>query len=151
MKSTRRVLGHSLVRSLVRSHCPLICSLCTAHFARTLRCAHLFVRSLTRLLPSSWERGGYLCELNTSISCNFYVHSSSPRPTSGLSPSPQHTPALSPRSNVSSPPTTPSPRPPSSITTSTTTPLSPSAGLHSKPVRLKRIKRLKSVKRCCRK
>ena len=44
MKSTRR--GHSLVRSLVRSHCSLICLLRTARFAPALRCA----RSLARLL-----------------------------------------------------------------------------------------------------
>ena len=31
-KSTRRVLGHTLLRSLVRSHCPHICSLRTARF-----------------------------------------------------------------------------------------------------------------------
>ena len=33
------VLGHSLVCSLVRSHRSLVCLLCTAHFARALRCA----------------------------------------------------------------------------------------------------------------
>ena len=36
MKSTRRVLGHSLLRSLVRSHRSLIRLLCTARFARSL-------------------------------------------------------------------------------------------------------------------
>ena len=39
-KSTRRVLGHSLVRSLVRSHRSLIRLLRTGRFARALRCAH---------------------------------------------------------------------------------------------------------------
>ena len=52
-----RVLGHSLVRSLVRSHRSLIRWLRTARFARALRCAHSFARSLTHSLPSSWERG----------------------------------------------------------------------------------------------
>ena len=35
-------LGHSLVRSLVRSHRSLVCLLRTARFARALRCAHSF-------------------------------------------------------------------------------------------------------------
>ena len=60
MKSTRRVLGHSLVRSLVRSHRSLIRLLRTARFARALRCAHSLARSLTHSLPSSSERG--LCQ-----------------------------------------------------------------------------------------
>ena len=45
MKSTRRVLGHSLVRSLVCSHCSLICLLSIACFTCALRCAHLLARS----------------------------------------------------------------------------------------------------------
>ena len=49
------VLGHSLIRSLVRSHRSLICLLRTACFARALRCAHSFARSLTLLTPSLWE------------------------------------------------------------------------------------------------
>ena len=48
MKSTHRVLGHSLVCSLVHSHRTLICFLHTACFACALRCAHSFVRSLAR-------------------------------------------------------------------------------------------------------
>jgi len=44
MKSTRRVLGHSLLCSLIRPHCSLIRLLRTA---RALRCAHSFSRSLT--------------------------------------------------------------------------------------------------------
>ena len=55
MKSTRRVLGHSLLRSLVRLHRSLIRLLRTARFARALRCAHSLARSLTRSLRSSWE------------------------------------------------------------------------------------------------
>ena len=39
-KSTRRVLGHSLFRLLVRSHHSLIRLLRTGCFARALRCAH---------------------------------------------------------------------------------------------------------------
>jgi len=39
-KSTHRVLGHSLVRSLVRSHQSLIRLVCTGRFACALRCAH---------------------------------------------------------------------------------------------------------------
>ena len=46
------VLGHSLVRSLVRSHRSLVRLLRTARFARALRCAHLFARSLTSLTSS---------------------------------------------------------------------------------------------------
>ena len=55
-KLTHIVLGHLLVRS----HRKLICSLCTAHFARALRFAHLFARSLTHSLPSWWESGSCL-------------------------------------------------------------------------------------------
>ena len=46
------VLGHSLVRSLVRSHRSIVRLLRTARFARALRCAHSFARSLTSLTPS---------------------------------------------------------------------------------------------------
>ena len=46
------VLGHSLIHSLVRSHRSLIRMLRTARFARALRCAHSFARSLTSLTPS---------------------------------------------------------------------------------------------------
>ena len=46
------VLGHSLVRSLVRSYRSLVRLLRTARFARALRCAHSFARSLTSLTPS---------------------------------------------------------------------------------------------------
>ena len=55
MKSTHRILGHSLLCSLVRL-------LRTACYARAVRCAHSFARSLTHSLRSSWERG--FCPLN---------------------------------------------------------------------------------------
>ena len=55
MKSTR--WGHSLLRSLVRSHRSLIRLLRTACFAHALRYAHSFVRSLTYSLWGSWGRG----------------------------------------------------------------------------------------------
>ena len=44
------VLGHSLVRSLVCSHCSLVCLLWTARFTRALHCTHSFARSLAPLL-----------------------------------------------------------------------------------------------------
>ena len=50
LKSTRRVLGHSLLRSLVRSHRSLIHLLRTARFARARRRAHSFTDSLTHAL-----------------------------------------------------------------------------------------------------
>ena len=53
-----KVLGHSLVRSLVRSHRSLVRShrslvrlLRTTRFARALGCAHSFAHSLTSLTP----------------------------------------------------------------------------------------------------
>ena len=57
MKLTRRVLGHLLICSLVCSRRYLICLLSIARFARALCCAYLFARSLTHLVPSSWESG----------------------------------------------------------------------------------------------
>ena len=45
-------LGHSLVRSHVRSHRSLVRLLRTACFTRALRCAHSFTRLLTSLTPS---------------------------------------------------------------------------------------------------
>ena len=59
MKSTRRVLGHLLLRLLVCSH---IRSLRTARFARALRCTRSFARSLApelmgkRILSLKWTR-----------------------------------------------------------------------------------------------
>ena len=47
MKLTHRVPGRLLLRSLIRSHRSLICSLRTARLARPLHCAHSFTRSLT--------------------------------------------------------------------------------------------------------
>ena len=57
---THKVLGHSLVRSLVHSHRTLIHFLRTARFARALRGAH----SLDRLLT-------HVRELNASIPYPF--------------------------------------------------------------------------------
>ena len=54
------VMGHSLVRSLVCSHRSLTRLLRTVRFARALRCAHLFARSLTHLLLSSWDSAIFL-------------------------------------------------------------------------------------------
>ena len=51
-KIQNEVLGHSLVRSLVRSNRSLVRLLRTARFARALRCAHSFACSLTSLTPS---------------------------------------------------------------------------------------------------
>ena len=56
MKSTRKVLGHSLVRSRVRWYRSLIRLLRTARFARALRCAAL-IRSLVRSLAPSRAHG----------------------------------------------------------------------------------------------
>ena len=52
-----RVLGHSLIRSLVRSYRSLVRLLRTARFARALHCAHSFARSLTSLAPSLVGKG----------------------------------------------------------------------------------------------
>ena len=52
IKSARWVLCNSFIRSLVRSHRSLIRLLHTARFARALRCAHSFARSLTHSLTS---------------------------------------------------------------------------------------------------
>ena len=68
-ESTRRVLGHSLVHSLVHSHRTLVRLLRSARFARALRCAQLFAPSLSSL-ARSWERG-FHDEVNTSISYSF--------------------------------------------------------------------------------
>ena len=70
-KSTHRVLGHSLVRSLVHSHRTLIRFHRTARFACALRCAALrsFVRSLARPFTRSGAHGKevFVYELNASI------------------------------------------------------------------------------------
>ena len=55
------VLGHSLVRSLVRSHRSLVRLLRTARFARALHCAHSLARSLTSLTPSLVEKCKVRC------------------------------------------------------------------------------------------
>ena len=48
----RQVLGHSLVRLLVRLHRSLVRLLQTARFAHALRCTHSFACSLDSLTPS---------------------------------------------------------------------------------------------------
>ena len=53
------VMGHSLVRSLVRSHRSLVRLLRTARFARALRCAHS--------LPSSWDSGIFLSDFQSVL------------------------------------------------------------------------------------
>ena len=64
MKSTRWVLGRSLLHSLVRSHHSLIRLLRTARFARALCCAHSFARSLTHsLTPELMGIGKVVYEL----------------------------------------------------------------------------------------
>ena len=67
MKSTRRVLVHSLLRIVIRSHRLLIRLLRTARFARALRCAYSFARSLTHSLRGLWEKG-FVHELKALIS-----------------------------------------------------------------------------------
>ena len=60
-------LGHSLVRSHVHSHRSLTHLLCTARFARALRCARSFARSLTRSLPSSSDREIFLSNFQSVL------------------------------------------------------------------------------------
>ena len=69
MKSTRRVLGHLLLRSLVCSHRSLNCLLCTARFAHALRCAHSFAHSLTH--SRAHKKEIFFYESNASISYKF--------------------------------------------------------------------------------
>ena len=52
-----RRISHSFLRSLFRSYRSFIWLLRTTRFARALRHAHSFARSLTHSLRSSWERG----------------------------------------------------------------------------------------------
>ena len=59
MKSTCRVVGHSLIYSHVRSHRSLIRLFRTASFARSRAPLHSFISLLTNSLRSSWER--YWC------------------------------------------------------------------------------------------
>ena len=61
------VMGHSLIRSLVRSHRSLVRLLRTARFARALRCAHSFARSLTHSLLSSWDSGVLLSDFQSVL------------------------------------------------------------------------------------
>ena len=48
-------LTRPFTRSLVRSHCSFIRWLCTARFARGLRCAHMFATALTPKLVGKQE------------------------------------------------------------------------------------------------
>ena len=66
IKSTRRVVGHSLVHSLVRSHRSLIHLLRTAHSAA-------LIRLLARLLTHTGAHGKevFVYETNASISYSF--------------------------------------------------------------------------------
>ena len=81
-KSTRRVLSHSLLRLLVRSHRSLIRLLRSVRFARELRCAHSFPRSLTHSEAHGKEIYAY--ELNASISYIFNPLCSGPRDRSSI-------------------------------------------------------------------
>ena len=83
IKSTRGILGHSHLRLLVHSHRSLIHLLRTARFARALRCAYSFARSLTHFRVQTYRDRGkevfvfemngiYVFELNASISYNFH-------------------------------------------------------------------------------
>ena len=69
MKLMRRLLGHSLIHSLICSHRWLICLNRTARFTRALHCAHLLAHSLT----CSWAHGNekHVDELNVSIWYSF--------------------------------------------------------------------------------
>ena len=58
------VLGHSLVRSLFRSHHSLVRLLRTTRFIHALRCAHSFIRLLILLTPS------LACSLR-SLACSW--------------------------------------------------------------------------------
>ena len=69
MKSTCKLLGHSLLRSLVRSHHSLIRLLRTARFAHALCCAHLFARLLPHSFRTSWERDFCLWFHSVSANC----------------------------------------------------------------------------------
>ena len=76
MKSTRRVIGHSILRSLVRSHRSLSRLLRTARFARALRCAHSFAHSLTH----SWARGKVVFVYRRDASISYHLNPLRARP-----------------------------------------------------------------------
>ena len=65
MTSTGRVLGHSLLRSLISSHRLIFRLHRTVCFARALRCAHSLARSLTPSFQSSQESD--LCLWNECV------------------------------------------------------------------------------------
>ena len=67
MKSTRKVLNYFLFHLLVRLHPLLICLLCTAAFARALRCVHLFSHSVAL----SQSHAGFVHHMNASITYSF--------------------------------------------------------------------------------
>ena len=71
MKSTRRVLGQSLLHSFVRSHRSFIYLLRTARFARALRCAHSSARSLAHSVSGAHGNEIYVFRRNASISYNL--------------------------------------------------------------------------------
>ena len=75
MKSTLRVPGHSLVRSLIRSHRSLVHLLHTACFARAFRCDH----SLARLLTRSRAHGIFVNELHEFHAVSIHSLPPSPR------------------------------------------------------------------------
>ena len=77
-KSTRGVLGHSLLHSLVRLHRSLVRLLRTARFARALRCAHSFARSLTH--SGAHGKEVFVYEMNASISYHLKPLCSAPSP-----------------------------------------------------------------------
>ena len=66
MKSTQRVLGHSLVRSLIHSHRTLAFPALLVYFARFAALLRLFAHSLAPELMGIRKEG-----LNASISCSF--------------------------------------------------------------------------------
>ena len=65
------VLGHSLIRLLVRSHCSLIHLLRTTRFACALRCAQSFACLLTLLTPLLMGKRFFLYEMNGSPAYSF--------------------------------------------------------------------------------
>ena len=73
MKSTRGVLGHSLLLSLVRLHRSLIRLLRTSCFARALRCAYLFARSLAHSEAHEKEAFSYALNAVASTKGGLWV------------------------------------------------------------------------------
>ena len=65
--SGRLEIGMLIMGSLVCSHRPLLHLFHTAHFARALRCAHSFARSLTHSLLSSWYSGIFVSKFQSAL------------------------------------------------------------------------------------